>query len=252
LALNLYAFTENFLVPAYTRESQPLSHSVPLGKSDDSTQIEPSKDYLHVPPCRGNADSVLTWPIFNHEFPPDSLIGVYFKPSDRYSHTDLNGNMGSSNTYLPAAETSSDTWTVPGGFQSLPDERIPTLIDRFLQNVHTKNPLLDVDALVRWGRAAAEHGLGWDAPSCLVLLVCALGSVSYPFVESTAVDAIGGNVISPGGVPITETTSSVLYARELRQAESCYILACRRIGLLKYSVLGAQCHFYAGGKKTLS
>jgi hypothetical protein len=129
----------------------------------------------------------------------------------------------------------------------LPDERIPTLIDRFLQNVHTKNPLLDVDALVRWGRAAAEHGLGWDAPSCLVLLACALGSCSYPFIESTAVDSIGGAVLSPGAPRIPETTSSVLYARELRQAESCFILACRRIGLLKYSVLGAQCHFYAGG-----
>jgi len=188
------------------------------------------------------------WPIFNHEFPPDSLIGVYFKPSDKFSHTGLNGDVGHSNPYFSAAETSTDTWTVPGGFQSLPDERIPTLIDRFLQNVHTKNPLLDVDALVRWGRAAAEHGLGWDVPSCLVLLACALGSVSYPFIESTAVDSIGGSILSPGVPRTSETTSSAMYARELRQAESCFILACRRIGLLKYSVLGAQCHFYAGGK----
>lgn len=210
--------------------------------------VEPSKDYLHIPECRGNADSVLSWPIFNHDYPPNAFIGEYFKPIDRYAaHEELNGRTKSFSSSFPGDEYSSDTWTVSGGFHALPDERIPKLIDKFLQNVHTKNPLLDVDALVRWGRSAAGHGLGWDAPSCLVLMACALGCVSHPFIEASDITS-GGSAVSPEGSIVPVTTSSVLYNNELRQAESYFILACRRIGLLKYSVIGAQCHFFAGGK----
>ena len=44
--------------------------------------------------------------------------------------------------------------------QSLTDNRIPSLIDNTLQNVYTKNPILDVENLVRHGQKAAGYGLG--------------------------------------------------------------------------------------------
>jgi hypothetical protein len=34
---------------------------------------------------------------------------------------------------------------------------------------------------------------------------------------------------------------------QLREGEAFFMMACRRIGLLRYSVTGAQCHFFAGG-----
>lgn len=138
---------------------------------------------------------------------------------------------------------------VPGGLQPLPDEKIPFLIDNFLQNVHTKNPILDVELLLKNGRKAAEVGLGWDAPSCLVLLACALGSIARPFEQSlTMVETISNPDSSSGRLCHDPVSSAILFAKDLQQAESCYVLACRRIGLLKNTILGAQCHFFAGGQ----
>jgi hypothetical protein len=36
-------------------------------------------------------------------------------------------------------------------------------------------------------------------------------------------------------------------AADLREGETFFVLACRRVGLLRHSVIGAQCHFFAGG-----
>jgi hypothetical protein len=48
------------------------------------------------------------------------------------------------------------------GLISLADERIPSLIDNFLQTVCTQNPTLNVENIVLHGRKAAEHGPGWN------------------------------------------------------------------------------------------
>ena len=189
---------------------------------------EGSRDYLKIMSCKTTADAVLTWPIFGGSFPQDALIGIIFNPQD------MDGNSSSSGSH--------DTHQVPGGLQSLPDERIPILVDRFLECVHTKNPILDVDSLLRHGRRAAENGLGWDAHSCLILLACALGCVAYPFDPQKGGSREG---TAEGG---SGPSSSTLFSRELQLAESCYVLACRRLGILNHTVLGAQCHFFAGGK----
>lgn len=200
--------------------------STPILSSDALN--EGSRDYLKILSCKTTADAALTWPIFGESFLQDALIGIIFNPQDS------NDNSSSSDSH--------DTHQVPGGLQSLPDERIPILVERFLECVHTKNPILDVDSLLHHGRKAAENGLGWDAHSCLILLACALGCVACPFdsqtrtaFQSTAEDTTG-------------LSSSSMFSRELQLAESCYVLACRRLGILKHTVLGAQCHFFAGGK----
>lgn len=203
--------------------------------------LEPSRDYLQIPAHRTTADTVLTWPIFGGQFEPNSLIEPLFVSN--YSA------VGNSSSYAIGDElVARDLMVVPGGLQSVSEEKIPSLIDNFLQNVHTKNPILDVESLVRNGRRAAEIGLGWDAQSCLLLLACALGSIARPFDQClTAVETI-----SKPGPPSTSlshepVSSATVFAKDLQLAESCYVLACRRIGLLKYTILGAQCQFFAGG-----
>lgn len=185
---------------------------------------EMSKDYLRIPSSNTTADSILTWPIFQSRFLPEYLTETLMAPTPN-ERDEAPG---------------SDAFVVQGGFEPLSDERIPFLIDKFLENVHTKNPILDVEALLLHARTAAANGPGWDAPSCLVLLACALGSIAVPF-ESSVADRAGGVV------PISSVTSSSIHRREIRQAESCYSLACRRLGLLKHTVLGAQCYFYSAG-----
>ena len=137
------------------------------------------------------------------------------------------------------------------GLTPLDEEQIPALIDRFLTNVYTKNPILDVESLVKHGRRCADHGIGWDGWSCLVLMACALGAVAKPFDRSRVPgEHPGYPPATPDGDPRSSTASSSarLYAKELRQGDSCFTLGCRRLGSLKYSMLGAQCHFFAGGE----
>ena len=194
------------------------------GFADVVSMDEMSKDYLRIPTSKTTADTLLTWPIFQGRFPRDHLTTAILSSQE----TERNDSV------------ETDVFIVHGGFEPLSDERIPYLIGKFLENVHTKNPILDVDALIQYGRKAAVEGPAWDAPSCLVLLACALGSISLPF-ESSVADRVGANSYTP------LANSSTAFARPIQQAESCYSLACRRLGLLKHTVLGAQCFFYSGG-----
>lgn len=133
-----------------------------------------------------------------------------------------------------------------GGLRPPDDERIPYLIDRFLENVHTKNPILDVDSLVEHGQRCAEQGVGWGPWSCL------FGSIAKPFASDVSPNPVpsANRTNSPAAVvdaSLRPQSSSGKFARELRQAETYFILACRRLGSLTHTMLGAQCHFFAGG-----
>lgn len=191
--------------------------------------VEWQEDYLQIPACRCSADAVLTWPIFNGQFRENSLITTLFQ----YSHGVVEYR-------------STESGTLPDGLRFTPDEQIPALVDQFIQNVHTKNPILDLDSLIRSGRHAAEFGLQWDAQSCLVLIACALGCISQPFTASTTQGPQGtGSLHEGSGWRSAGSTSSS--ESHLREGEAFFMMARKRIGLLQYSVIGAECHFFAGG-----
>jgi hypothetical protein len=167
--------------------------------------------------------TVLTWPIFDGKF------------QDNYLVQPLLCDKGVADPQLyPGSNLERDNYSMLNSVPPLEEERIPGLIDAFLQNVHTKNPVLDVEILVQKSREAATQGLGWDAWSCILLLACALGSIAKPFgawENRQHNDVWARNPSSK---------------KELQQGENCFILACRRLGLLKQTLLAAQCHFFAG------
>lgn len=207
-----------------------------------STAQESSRDFLQIPPHPATADTVLSWDIFEDRYPPNSLIGSLFSPDP----ADV-GTHASTTASTPA----NDLITTSSTLTPLNEEQIPSLIDRFLQNVHTKNPILDVEALVKHGRRCADQGVGWDGRSCLVLLACALGSIAKPFDRPmTQPGAVYTGADDPSRTTIP--SSARIWAKDLQQGDSCFTLACRRLGSLKYSLLGAQCHFFAGGRQNLS
>lgn len=43
------------------------------------------------------------------------------------------------------------------------------LVETFLEQVHTKNPILDISSLRQHTTHVLNHGLGWDGPTCLVV-----------------------------------------------------------------------------------
>lgn len=50
------------------------------------------------------------------------------------------------------------------------------LLHTFLEEVHIANPILDVPLVTDYLYQACVHGIGWDAPSCLVV-----GLLSHPY-----------------------------------------------------------------------
>ncbi|KID76212.1 hypothetical protein MBR_04147, partial [Metarhizium brunneum ARSEF 3297] len=214
-----------------TDNSRDINHTLPRAAS-----VEASRDFLQIPPHRASADTVLQWGIFEGKYAANFLIGTLFSPDDNSVSLCTGATSGSS----------GDVITNTSGLTHLEEEQIPGLIDRFLQNVHTKNPILDVEALVKHGRKCAEQGIGWDGRSCLVLMTCALGAVAKPFDRSSLPMSMAISPASETGPTSASATSSKLYAKELQQGDCCFTMACRRLGSLKYSMLGAQCHFFAG------
>lgn len=197
--------------PRLQRENSSMaSHS-----HEDAVIIERSRDYLQIPACRTTADIVLAWPIWRDKYGADSLIGTVFH-STGSNRTDSKGDSASQRRQSPGiTDAANDIFVVSGGLTSLDDERIPSLIDNFLQNVYTKNPVLDVEDLVRHGRKAAEHGLGWDGMSCLILIACALGCIARPFDECLLVR--NQETHSPGLQRVqstSESSSALLFAKE--------------------------------------
>lgn len=237
--------------PATTRtppRRQRENNSMTSHSHEEAVVIERSRDYLQIPACRTTADTVLTWPIWRDKYGADSLISIVFHLTGLnrpHSKGDCENQRRQSSG---VADASNNIVVVSGGLTSFTDERIPSLIDNFLQNVYTKNPVLDVEDLVHHGRKAAEHGLGWDGMSCLILIACALGCIARPFDECLLI--WNQKMHSPGlhrGTSTSENSSASLFTKDLQAGESCFVLACRRIGLLKTgTILSAQCHFYAG------
>ncbi|KAF7167036.1 hypothetical protein CNMCM5623_000510 [Aspergillus felis] len=219
------------------RLSAPTPRSVQTESNTAKTLpgLESSGDFLQIPACKMSADTVLTWEIFGGKYSQDTLIGVLFqsKKAKSSSSSQTNSDVASADE---AARTS--------GLQPPDDERIPFLIDNFLQNVHTKNPILDVESLVQHGRKCAAHGIGWDGLSCLVLLACALGALAKPFDCPSAAQQSALPCASVNSSPGSRSTQ--VYAQNLQQADAYFTLACRRLGTLKHTLLGAQCYFFAG------
>ena len=159
------------------------------------------------------------------------LIGVHFERKQGIEREDL--------------DEADPVFIPPGGLLPPNEERIPLLVDKFLVNVHTKNPVLDVQRLVRQSRLVAVKGLTWDGWSCLVLMASALGTIAKPFAASAT--AVG----SPEREYPSFASGGPASSEELQQGESYFVLACRRLGCLKYSILTAQCYFFAGGMSFL-
>ena len=112
------------------------------------------------------------------------------------------------------------------------------LVDRFLQNVHTKNPIIDVELLLEHARHISIHGFRNDAHSCLVMLACALGYIAEPF--NAAADATEGELEAPEAM--------TQMRKRLARGEAYFVRACQRLGGLTSTIAGIQCHFFAGGQ----
>ncbi|TKA78035.1 hypothetical protein B0A55_02115 [Friedmanniomyces simplex] len=166
---------------------------------------ESSSEFLQIPAQRTTADAVLRWEVFEDRYPPSALVGIHFTRE---------GGIGQDSLSV------DETFTVRNGVLAPNEEQIPGLIESFLRNVHTKNPVLDAEQLVRQARIIASDGLGWGAWSCLVLLAAALGRIAKPFDGAVAMPNSPGADDRSGFVWSTDPANT---AEELEEAESYFV-----------------------------
>jgi hypothetical protein len=150
-----------------------------------------------------NLDAILKWPVFQHLSLP-----VVPTPS-------------------PCSVASlCSPKEAPCISDELHPEACNRWLDAFFCHDHCKNPVLNEQSTRRLVRKVCLEGVGWNAESCLVLLVCANGALSCP--------------LSSPSFPTDDATSSL--------SNSLFMASLKRLGPTVGStgVVQAQCLFLAG------
>ncbi|KAG4439842.1 hypothetical protein IFR05_004691 [Cadophora sp. M221] len=109
------------------------------------------------------------------------------------------------------------------------------LLENFWSGVHSKNPILNKDEIKRFMHQVCLDGISWDAQSCLVLLICALGTLATEFGPT-----------SPTHGEVHDLKASD--RRRVAQAQQYFAASQKRLGVClgKRGILEAQCFFYCG------
>ncbi|OBT55189.1 hypothetical protein VE04_05849 [Pseudogymnoascus sp. 24MN13] len=151
----------------------------------------------------GTLDAVLKWPVFEHLTLPVVQTPSQCSPASPCSSTQA---PSISDELHPAA---CNQW-----------------LDAFFRHDHCKNPVLNEQDTRRLVRKVCQEGVGWDAESCLVLLVCANGALARP--------------LSSPSVSTDEVASSI--------SNALFAASLKRLGTVMGStgVVQAQCLFFAG------
>ena len=132
---------------------QSATHSLDPGQN--------SYNALRIPASRTTADAVLDWPIFASRYPKSYLIDAVFEAEAE--------NEDSDNEETALNRTRHHGLSNKG--RGINEDDIPQLVRAFLELVHIKNPVVDVDTVWTYAHRVAEDGLKWDSASCLVVSV---------------------------------------------------------------------------------
>ncbi|KAH7381531.1 hypothetical protein BKA66DRAFT_419113 [Pyrenochaeta sp. MPI-SDFR-AT-0127] len=113
-----------------------------------------------IPPLPHTVEHVLAWPVFKGRF---------------NDHTRLMQLLRSS---PPLEQPTSVNFDLEVG-------TCKYLLEQCFEHILSKNPVLEEDSMRKIMNFVCLNGIGWDADSCLVLLVCALGSIASPDASQT-------------------------------------------------------------------
>lgn len=135
---------------------QPWPHDI-IPASDQAQELP---ETFWIPTTRTTAESILAWPIFASSPPSElPLVSVLHKPGSQNHEAISNGP-----TRLCYSTASTKAKTI-----GIIEDDIPRLVQRFVDYVHIKNPVLDIEILGFYTQNLMEYGIGWDPASCLVV-----------------------------------------------------------------------------------
>lgn len=115
-----------------------------------------------------SSQEIIEWPIFEGAFSRRDIDVALYNPRLQLQHHEhaAGCNDDDDASALEAAVRKNG----PG--RGVREDHCPKLVQLFLAQVHTKNPVLDAKHILLLSKQIAEEGFGWDAKSCL--LVCVL------------------------------------------------------------------------------
>lgn len=135
----------------------PQTGLVEYNETNCQTQSS-STNGLSMPAAQTSLEAVLRWPILSSRYPPGWINDAVFESEMVESDSDEEGQSPGGAPPLPRSKRAA-----------FDEDDVLRLVQRFLELVHIKNPVLDADTLWSYARRVAEDGLNWDPASCLVV-----------------------------------------------------------------------------------
>ncbi|RPB24475.1 hypothetical protein L211DRAFT_807714 [Terfezia boudieri ATCC MYA-4762] len=180
-------------------------------------QPQEEKHLSRLATVGSTCQAILSWPIFDGAYDPDAILAPLFEDDSDDSDDGYGGRHKHSAIDVDEEE--------------LERYDLRHLIERFLTNVQTKNPILDQGILEEYVDEIERRGFDGSGESCIVLMVCALGAVSAPYSEC---------------FPNT-TKSSSIYP-DLDIGKKFFLAAKKRFGtaIIRNKLTTVQCLFLGG------
>jgi hypothetical protein len=118
----------------------------------EASPLNGSPLYYSSEPSRLTIETILSWSVFEDKFESGTNLKALVLSPTALSHEPFLAN---SDPRLERLDLDLTTCT--------------RLLHTFLEQVHIANPILDVPLVTDYLYQACVHGIGWDAPSCLVV-----------------------------------------------------------------------------------
>lgn len=159
--LSKYQTGENYGVPISAASKAPLLpgdvHNL-QGPDGEAALLSESLEFAGT--NTGKCEDLLEWPVFGGMYHRSETETLIFNP-------DLAGDHNQQGLGCPVVEPNADRRSASRG--GVREDDVLRHVQKFLENVHIKNPILNIDDVIRMAKDIMEYGFKWDAPSCLVV-----------------------------------------------------------------------------------
>ena len=157
---------EATLSQGYSSSPFPL-YTSGSSKRQKGAETRDFLDSLEINGCGPSlCEDILEWSIFGGTFDRTRIEGLIFNSSQALCDSETDTSNGQ--RYDGLAH-SRDLIRGSRSSRGINEEHAPFLVERFLINVHIKNPVLEPDDMRRKSRHIAETGFAWDEDSCLLV-----------------------------------------------------------------------------------
>ncbi|KAH6867415.1 hypothetical protein B0T10DRAFT_46162 [Thelonectria olida] len=178
-----------------------------------------------------SVESTLAWPSLRPYHLLQAPLTSVIDMDDEINSAGLNADPRCASVSLPPHLRGAHTAPSHGALDDRSE--MTQLVGQFLKYIHAKQPIVDPGLLFNQIAVVEEEGLGWDAPTCLLLIACALGGICTPYDHSL----------------LEEYSKPSIDPEQYLRSREYFDAGRKRLGLVMghASTIGAQCFFLTAG-----